>query len=180
MTFIAGATFGDGGASDHEYLEVDMSFNLAMFLSRSVGGVGVIGGIVGGSAALAKNVKRKSRGEITTKEAVIDTSEEAVGAGVATAFSAFAAGVVGGGLVVSLGTAFTAAALGKYAWDRSVEYAHDKLDKSEDEENLVDWDDGTANELDDGNRELVVSDRDDDEANPNALILDDDQESQTS
>ncbi|MBF0588334.1 MAG: magnetosome protein MamC [Magnetococcales bacterium] len=119
-----------------------MTFNLATFLARSVGGVGVLGGIVGGSAALAKNIKAKRNGDITTKEAAIDTGEEAVGAGLATALSAYAAGLVGGGLVVSLGTAFTAAAVGKYAWDRGVDYLHDKVEKS-DLESDDDWDPAT-------------------------------------
>ncbi len=33
-------------------------FNLSMFLAKSVGGMGVLGGVVGGSAALAK-ISRK-------------------------------------------------------------------------------------------------------------------------
>ncbi|MBF0448467.1 MAG: magnetosome protein MamC [Magnetococcales bacterium] len=107
-----------------------MSFNLAMVLAKSVGGVGVLGGVVGGSAALAKNFKRKRAGEITNQEMAIDTSKEAVGAGVATAFSAFSAGVVGGGLVISLGTAFITAAVGKYAWDRGVEYVEAQIKKN--------------------------------------------------
>lgn len=98
-----------------------MAFNLAVFLARSVGGVGVLGGVVGGSAALAKNIKKKNAGEITNREMAIDTGKETVGAGVATAFSAFSAGLVGGGLAISLGTAFIAAAAGKYAWDHGVE-----------------------------------------------------------
>lgn len=44
----------------------------------------------------------------------------------ATAFSAFSAGVVGGGLVVSLITAFATAAAGKYAWDQGVGYLEKK------------------------------------------------------
>lgn len=104
-----------------------MSFNLAMFLARSVGGVGVLGGVVGGSAALAKNIRKKNAGEITNQELAIDTGKEAVGAGVATAFSAFVAGLVGGGLVVSLGTAFAAAAAGKYAWDYGIELAEEQI-----------------------------------------------------
>ncbi|MGN7611820.1 magnetosome protein MamC [Magnetococcales bacterium HHB-1] len=102
-----------------------MSFNLALFLSQSVSGVGVLGGVVGGSAALAKNVRKRKKKEISRVDAAYDVSKEAVGAGVATAFSAFTAGVVGGGLVISLGTAFAAATAGKYAWDRGME----KLEK---------------------------------------------------
>jgi hypothetical protein len=107
---------------------ISMSFNLAMVLAKSVGGVGVLGGIVGGSAALAKNIKKKKEGTITNREMAIDTGKETVGAGVATAFSAFAAGTVGGGLVLSLGTAFAAAAAGKYAWDYGVEMVESRIE----------------------------------------------------
>ncbi|MBF0383213.1 MAG: magnetosome protein MamC [Magnetococcales bacterium] len=112
-----------------------MSFNLAMFLAKSVGGVGVLGGIVGGSAALAKNIKKRKEGvEISNQEIAIDTGKETVGAGVATAFSAFTAGVVGGGLAVSLGTAFVAAAAGKFAWDYGVEFVEQKIQENAEEE----------------------------------------------
>ncbi|MBF0193739.1 MAG: magnetosome protein MamC [Magnetococcales bacterium] len=113
-----------------------MSFNLAMVLAKSVGGVGVLGGIVGGSAALAKNIKKKRAGEeISNKDMAIDTGKETVGAGVATAFSAFSAGVVGGGLAVSLGTAFVAAVAGKYAWDYGVDFVEEKIkENAQDEE----------------------------------------------
>ncbi|HAT51476.1 MAG: magnetosome protein MamC [Nitrospirae bacterium] len=98
-----------------------MSFNLAMFLAKSTGGVGILGAVVGGSGALAKNIKRKARHEISQRELIVDTSKEAAGAGVATAFSAFTAGLVGGGLATSLGTAFIAAVVGKYAWDYTLD-----------------------------------------------------------
>jgi hypothetical protein len=113
-----------------------MSFNLAMVLAKSVGGVGVLGGVVGGSAALAKNIKKKRAGDnISNQEIAIDTGKETVGAGVATAFSAFSAGVVGGGLAVSLGTAFVAAAAGKFAWDYGVDFVEEKIkENAEDDE----------------------------------------------
>jgi hypothetical protein len=125
-----------------------MSFNLAVYLAKSVGGVGFLGGIVGGSATLAKNIKERRDGSsISNRDIAIDTSKEAVGAGVATAFSAFTAGVVGGGLVVSVGTAFAAATAGKLAWDYGVERveAQIKLNKQTALENELDevFDDGT-------------------------------------
>jgi hypothetical protein len=108
-----------------------MSFNLAMFLAKSIGGVGVLGGVVGGSAALAKNIKKKREGTISNREIAIDTGKEAVGAGVATAFSAFSAGVVGGGLAISLGTAFVTAAAGKFAWDYGVDFVEARMDEDQ-------------------------------------------------
>lgn len=100
-----------------------MVFQLAPYLAQSAPGVGVLGSIVGGSATLAKHLKARKNGEsdISNSEIASDTVKEAAGAGVATAFSAVAVGVVGGGLAVSLGTAFVAAVAGKYAWDQGVE-----------------------------------------------------------
>jgi len=96
-------------------------FNLAMYLAQSAAGVGVLGSIVGGSAAAAKNIKDHRKGNVSTNEALYDTGKEGMGAGVATAISALSVGVVGGGLAVSLGTAFVAAVGAKFVWDRAVE-----------------------------------------------------------
>ncbi len=104
-----------------------MPFYLAPYLAKSLPGIGVLGGIVGGAAALAKNFHLLQAGKVTRKNAAIDTGKETVGAGLATAFSAAAAGAVGGGLVVSLGVAIAAGIAGKYAWDRAVEYTEAKI-----------------------------------------------------
>ncbi len=99
-----------------------MAYHLVPLLARSVPGIGLLGGIVGGSATLAKNLKARKDGEdISNSDIAKDTAKEAAGTGVATAFSAYVAGIVGGGLVISLGAAFAAAVAGKYAWDRVVE-----------------------------------------------------------
>ena len=95
--------------------------NLAPYLAQSVSGMGVLGAIVGGSAAAAKNYKDAKDGLITTKEAVYDTTKEAAGAGIATSISVVAVGVVGGGLLMSIGTAVAVAAGAKYAWNRTME-----------------------------------------------------------
>ncbi|HIJ38753.1 MAG TPA: magnetosome protein MamC [Rhodospirillaceae bacterium] len=99
-----------------------MAFQLAPFLARSVPGIGVLGGIVGGAAALAKNARLLQEKRVTATEAAVETGKETVGAGLATAFSAVAAGAVGGGLVISLGTALVAGVAAKYAWDRGIEF----------------------------------------------------------
>ncbi len=96
------------------------SFNLAHYLSQSASGVGLLGAVVGGSAAAAKNYKSLREGSISYNDALYDTGKEGLGAGVATAISAVAAGAVGGGFAVSLGTAFLAAFGAKYAWDQAV------------------------------------------------------------
>jgi hypothetical protein len=104
-----------------------MSFQLAPYLAKSVPGIGILGGIVGGAAALAKNARLLKEKRITGTEAAIDTGKETVGAGLATAFSAVAATAVGGGLVVSLGTAIIAGVAAKYVWDRGVERVEQEL-----------------------------------------------------
>ena len=95
-----------------------MTFNLAGYLAQNAAGVGVLGAVVGGSAAAAKTYKDRKRGLIDTRQAVVYTSREATGAGIATAVSAVAAGVVGGGLLSALTAAFVAASVTKYGWDR--------------------------------------------------------------
>jgi len=108
-----------------------MAFQLAPYLAKSLPGIGVFGSLVGGAAAMAKNAKLLRDGKVTQREAVLDTGKETVGAGLATAFSAAAAGAVGGGLVVSLGVAVVAGLAGKYAWDRCTELAQAKLASAE-------------------------------------------------
>ncbi len=99
-----------------------MVLHLAPCLARSVPGIGVLSGIIGGSATLAKNLKARKDGEdISTFEIVEDTVNKTAWAGVATMFSAYVVGLVGGGLAISLGTAFAAAVAGKYALDWGVE-----------------------------------------------------------
>ncbi len=103
-----------------------MSVNLAMHLARSTPGIGVLGAIVGGSATLAKHLPALRAGTADNRQVAIETGKEAAGAGVATAVAAYTAGVVGGGLVLSIGTAFAVAAVGKLAFDRGVDYLSDK------------------------------------------------------
>ncbi len=91
----------------------------------------MLGSIVGGAGALAEGLKAKERGEVDSRQVVASTAKEAAGAGAATAFSAFAVGIVGGGLVVSLATAFTAAVAGKYAWDRGMDCLEEKYGNTE-------------------------------------------------
>jgi hypothetical protein len=104
-----------------------MAFHLAPYLAKSLPGIGVLGAIVGGAAALAKNAHLLKSGKVTRQEAVIDTGKETVGAGLATAFSAAVAGAVGGGLAVSLGVAVAAGLAGKYVWDRGMDLAEQKI-----------------------------------------------------
>lgn len=104
-----------------------MSFNLARYLAENTAGVGLLGAVVGGSAAAAKSYKDHKRGLIDTRQAMAYTGREAAGAGVATAVSAVAAGVVGGGLISALAAAFVAASVAKYGWDRAVDQVQARL-----------------------------------------------------
>ncbi|RAU20223.1 magnetic particle protein [Paramagnetospirillum kuznetsovii] len=103
-----------------------MTFQLAPYLAASVPGVGVLGAIIGGAAAAAKNLELLKTGRISQREAGIDTAKETVGAGVATAFSAAAVGFVGAGLFTSIGVAVIAGIAGKYAWDRCIDFGEGK------------------------------------------------------
>lgn len=94
--------------------------NLAQHLAQSTSGIGIFGAIVGGAAAAARNIKEFQNGDVTSKEAIYDTTKEASGAGVATAVSAVAATAVGGGLAISIGTAVVVATGAKYVWDLAV------------------------------------------------------------
>lgn len=93
-----------------------MTFNLAGYLAQNAAGVGLLGAVVGGSAAVAKTYRDRKRGLIDTRQAVVYTSRETAGAGVATAVSA-----VAGGLLPALGAAFVTASVTKYGWDRVVD-----------------------------------------------------------
>lgn len=101
--------------------------NLAIHLARTGSGVGVLGAIIGGSMTLAKHLPALRDGTADNRKVAIETGKEAAGAGVATVIAAYAAGVVGGGLIVSIGTAVAAASLGKLAFDRGLEYVSSKM-----------------------------------------------------
>ena len=98
-----------------------MNFSPVTFLTQSAAGVGVLGALVGGSAAAAKLFSDHKKGLVDRREAMRETGKEAAGVGVASAASVVAAGVVGGGLILSIGTMLVAATATKYAWDRGVD-----------------------------------------------------------
>ncbi|MBF0281739.1 MAG: magnetosome protein MamC [Zetaproteobacteria bacterium] len=128
-----------------------MAFQLGPFLASSTTGMGALGAIVGGSAAAAKNYKDFRNGKVTLEEAGKDVGKEAAGAGIATAISAAAVGVVGGGLTISVITALAAAAGAKYAWD----YAMDMIPTEEEpeEENHLETVEGLADAMIDAHDE---------------------------
>ncbi|QEP43967.1 magnetic particle protein [Ectothiorhodospiraceae bacterium BW-2] len=105
--------------------------NLATYLASSTSGIGVFGALVGGAGAAAKNIKDSRDGLVTPVEAVVDTSKEAAGAGVATVVSAVSVGAAGVGLGASLGIAAVTAIGAKYLWDRSMEQIESRFFKGD-------------------------------------------------
>ena len=106
--------------------------NLVHFLSQSTGSIGILGGLVGGTAAAAKNIKDYRNGDVTETQAAIEVGKETLGAGVATAAGAAAAGLVGTSVVASVLAVITVSTGAKFLWDMGV----DKI-----EESLVEKDD---------------------------------------
>lgn len=103
-----------------------MEFQLAPYLAQSLLGVGVLGCIIGGAAAAAKNIRLVELGTVSVEKAATDTGYETGGAGIATLAGAFAAGLVGGGLILSIIIALTVGTAAKYSWDRLVEFYSSK------------------------------------------------------
>ena len=103
------------------------SLSLFQHLTSTTAGIGVLGGIVGISVSIAKNIRGYQEGEVSTKNMIYDAGKEGVGSGVATVAGALAVGAIGGGLALSLGTAIAAATATKYVWDRDM----DRLDTIE-------------------------------------------------
>lgn len=102
-----------------------MPFHFASMLAHSSSSLGILGAVVGGSIATAKNYKAVQDGSIDYTDAAVDVGKETLGAGVATTMGVVATGVLGGGFVVSLVTVMAVASGTKYAWDRVV----DNIDK---------------------------------------------------
>lgn len=106
-----------------------MEFQLAPYLAQSLLGVGVLGCIIGGAAAAAKNIRLVELGSISIEKATTDAGYETGGAGIATLAGAFAAGLVGGGLIPSIIIALSVGIATKYSWDRLVEFYSRKPSK---------------------------------------------------
>jgi hypothetical protein len=98
-----------------------INFNLITYLTENAVGVGFLGAIVGGSTTAAKSISEHKKGKIDRKQVIQATSKEAAGVGVSTAVSAVAAGAIGGGFILSLGTVVVTATAAKYAWDRGLD-----------------------------------------------------------
>lgn len=96
---------------------------LGPFLAESVPGMGILGGIVGTTNAIAKNVERVSRKTVSGKDALLDIGQEGFKNGLATALTFAAVGSIGGELIVSVGATLIIGSTLKYLWDRGFEQA---------------------------------------------------------
>jgi hypothetical protein len=95
-----------------------MPFHLGKYLMESASGLGIVGTVVGGVIGGRQNYKDYRAGKLEKGRAAYNTGLEAVGTGIATAVSVTAAGAVGGGLILSAGSAVVAYSAAKYLWDR--------------------------------------------------------------
>jgi hypothetical protein len=88
---------------------------------NSVVAMGLIGAMVGASAAAAGNIRKVRQGEMNNGEAVSGTVREAAGAGLATAAGAAVADNVGNNTLLSTVVLLAVATGAKYAWNSFME-----------------------------------------------------------
>jgi hypothetical protein len=84
--------------------------------------MGILGAIVAGTNATAKNVELLRQGSISETDAVLDIGEEALKNGLATALTFATVAVIGGELIASVAATLVIGASLKFLWDRSSDY----------------------------------------------------------
>ena len=107
-----------------------MPFHLGRYLMQSASGLGIVGTVVGGVIGGRQNYKDYQAGKLKKGRAAYNTGKEAVGTGLATAVSVTAAGAVGGGLILSAGSAVLAYSAVKYLWDRGASNLENRMVES--------------------------------------------------
>ena len=95
---------------------------LGAYLAESTAGMGVLGAIVAGTNATAKNAELLRVGAISETDAVLDIGMEALKNGVATALTFGTVAAIGGELIASIGATLVIGATLKYFWDRGAEH----------------------------------------------------------
>ena len=83
-------------------------------LPKSIPGMGILGAIVGGTNAIAKNAELLRAGSISQTDAALDTGKEALKNGVATALTFAVVGAVTSELAVSIGVTLVLGTTLKY------------------------------------------------------------------
>lgn len=96
-----------------------MPFRLGPYLAESTVGMGVLGAIISGTNAIAKNAERVRTGVVTPTDASLDVGKEALKNGIVTSTTFVVVASLGGELVVSVGLTLMMGTTLKYAWDRS-------------------------------------------------------------
>ena len=105
-----------------------MPFELGPYLAESTLGMGVLGGIISGTNAVAKNTEKVRVGSATQTEAAIDVGKEVLKNGVATAATFAVVASLGGELLVSVGVTLVVGTALKYLWDRGYEVVDEQLE----------------------------------------------------
>jgi hypothetical protein len=97
---------------------MSLPFLLGPFLAETTAGMGVMGAIISGTNATAKNVERVRNGSASQTEAVMDVGNEALKNGLATAATFAVVASLGFELVAAVGLTLVVGTTLKYAWDR--------------------------------------------------------------
>ena len=103
-----------------------MPFRLGPYLAETTVGMGVLGAVISGTNAMAKNAELLKKGSIDPSDAALDVGKEALKNGVVTAATFVAVASLGGELVASIGLTLVIGTTLKYAWDRG----YDAIDES--------------------------------------------------
>lgn len=101
--------------------EAPLPFRLGPYLAETTVGMGVLGAVISGTNAMARNAERVRKGAATPAEAVTDVGKEALKNGVVTAATFVAVASLGGELIASVGLTLVIGTTLKYAWDRGYE-----------------------------------------------------------
>lgn len=95
-----------------------MPLRLGPYLAESTVGMGILGAIISGTNAIAKNAERVRTGVVTPTDASLDVDKEALKNGIVTATPFVVVASLGGKLLVSVGLTLMMGTTLKYAWDR--------------------------------------------------------------
>lgn len=97
-----------------------------LILTVSTAAAGTVGAVVGGTVAVARDIRRVKDGSMTKSEAVGDVAKESLGTGLSAAAGVAVAGTLGmGGALGLLGIVGVASGT-KYLWDKVFAFKPEK------------------------------------------------------
>lgn len=108
---------------------MSLPFLLGPYLAETAVGMGVMGAMISGTNAAAKNVERVRTGSISETGALIDLGNEVVKNGVATAATFAVVASLGVEIVAAVGVTLIVGTTLKYAWDRGRDAVEKDLGK---------------------------------------------------